>query len=208
MDMQKLAKKLDGIYTIETIEKQLEISKRTAINYASLLKKQGYAIVERGKRGKRLYTISPIRFRASGNPGLYETINKFSKIKISAPYKTFIHDKKLSVEEAIIEAVKTGDYRVIIAAILLFKHIKSWSLLLKFAKENRVQNKVGALYDLARTIIRTKRIDKRTENALMKHRKKAYLISGVKNESDFKAIGKKWNVIIGISKQDLWRLKE
>lgn len=207
MDIKELAKKLDGLHTVETIQDQLKISRRTAINYISKLRKTEYLTTARGKKKKRLYDISPVRMRLEGSPGLYETINKYSKIKLATKYKTRIHGRKLSVEEAIIKAVETGEYRVIIAAIPLFNHVSDWSLLSGLAKKDNIQNKVGALYDIARTIVRTRRMDKRAEKSLQK-KKKAILFKGLNKQKDFKDIAKKWNVVIGITKQDLWRLKE
>lgn len=208
MELQKLAKRLEGIYTVEMLEEELGISRRTAINYLSLLRKGGYVATQRGSMKKRLYTISPVKMRQQGQPGLYETINKYSRIKLLAPYPTLLHGRKLSAEEAIVEAVNAGDYRIIIASIPLFNHVKSWPLLSRLAKERDIGNKVGALYDVARTIIKTKKIDKRTENSLKRQRKKDCLVSGLKIEKDFKEIGRKWNVIVGLSKHDLRRLKE
>lgn len=208
MDINHLAKELDGIYTIPTIQKKLEVSRETAINYVSLLRKKGYLATKRGARKIRLYNISPIRFRTDGNPGFYEIINKYSNVKLATSHKTVIHGEKLSIEKVIIEAIKRGRYRVIIAVMPLFNQITKWSLLLKLAKENKIQNKVGALYDLTRTVLKTKRMDKRTENSLKRYRKKVYLIDGLTKEKEFADIGKKWNVVIGLRRQDLWRLKE
>ncbi|MFH1439691.1 MAG: HTH domain-containing protein [Candidatus Woesearchaeota archaeon] len=218
MDIRKLAKTLEGLYTIEMIAEKLNISRRTAINYVSSLRKQGYLTTTRGHKKLRLYRISPLKMKLDGNIGLFETINKYSNIKLNIPFHSRIHGRKFSVEEAIIEAIKTKDYRIIIAAMPLFNHIKSWSLLAKYAKENDVTNKVGALYDLTKKIVRIKKIDKRTENSLMKnnsmknsikrYKGKVYLIPELKKEKDFKEISKKWNVIIGLRKGDLLRLKE
>jgi DNA-binding Lrp family transcriptional regulator len=211
MNAKELAKRLEGMHTVETIEKELDISRVTAINYISLLRKAGFIKTERGAKKKRLYKISPIQTKGEGNPGLYEIINKYSKIKIEEPYKTFIHGKKLEIEEAIMKAIGTGSYRVIIAAMPLFNHVKDWDLFSRLAKEYRIENKAGALYDLARATIRVRKMDPRTEKSLeerSKKMKKAPLIKGIEKESDFKSIGKKWNVIIGINKKDLERLKE
>ena len=190
MDIKTLAKRLEGLHTVETIQDKLKISRRTAINYVSTLRKEGYVNALRG-RGKRLYSISPIIMKLDGEFGLHETINRYSNVKLTIPYHNRIHGKKYRVEDAIIEAIKTENYRVIIAAMPLFNHVKDWSLLYRLAKENNVANRVGALYDLARTIIRTKKMDKRTELSLNRYRKKAYLI-GINQEKEYKDIGKKW----------------
>lgn len=206
MEIKTLAKRLEGLHTVETIQDRLNISRRTAVNYVSMLKKGGYVNISRG-HGKRLYSISPIIMKLDGEPGLHETINRYSNVKLTIPYHNRIHGKKYRIEDAIIEAIKTENYRVIIAAMPLFNHVNDWSLLCRLAKENNISNKVGALYDLARTIIRTKRMDKRTEHSLKRYRKKAYLI-GINQEKEYKDIGKKWNVVIGLRQGDLMRLKE
>lgn len=206
MDIKLLAKSLQGLQTVETIQDKLKISKRTAINYVSMLKKGGFVSKMGGGR-KRIYSISPIIMKLEGEPGLHETINKYSNVKLVYPYHSRIHGKKYRVEDAIIEAIKTENYRVIIAAMPLFNHVKDWSLLCRLAKENNVSNKVGALYDLTRTIIRTKRMDKRTENCLKRYRKRAYLI-GIKKGREYLDIEKKWNVVIALRRGDLMRLKE
>ena len=79
---------------------------------------------------------------------------------------------------------------------------------MKLAKKNKNENKIGALYDIARNAIRNRRMKKRTEKSLKKQKKKKVLFKGLNKQKDFKDIAKKWNVIIGITKQDLWRLKE
>lgn len=208
MDIKQLAKKIDGIHTVETIQNQLNISRRTAINYISRLRNAGYVHTKRGAAKKRVYDISPMNKQLEGNPGLYETINNYSKIKISSPYKTFVHGRKLSVEDALVGAISSGDYRVIIAAIPLFNHIKNWGLLSKLAKKENIQSKVGALYDVARTIVKTRKMDERTRNNLKGSGKPDCLIKGLVKEKDFAEIGQKWNVIIGLTKKDLLRLKE
>jgi DNA-binding transcriptional ArsR family regulator len=212
MDANQLAKRAEGIYSIELLQELLDVSKRTAVNYISKLRKKGFVKTTRGRGKKRLYTISPIKLREGGNPGFYETLNNYSKIKIVAPCETRIHGKKISVEETIIWALQQKSYRLIIAAMSLFNHVKNWPALLMFARKENAEARVGALYDLTKTVMKVKRIDKRTESALQKSicrtREKELLINDLKQEKEFAEIGKKWNVIIGLTKQDLMRLKE
>jgi len=90
----------------------------------------------------------------------------------------------------------------------LFNRIKKWSRLYKYAKERDCRNKVGALYELAKTVIRVKRIDKKTEKGLLKAKDKdKYIIPRMKSR-DFKDIEKKYHVFIPFNRADLERLKE
>lgn len=210
--MNQLARRADGIYTVEMLQELLGVGRRTAVNYISKLRKRGFVKTARGRGKKRLYAISPITVREDGNPGFYETLNKYSKIKIVAPCETRVHQRKITVEETIVWALQQKSYRLIIAAISLFNHVKNWSLLLKLARKENAEARVGALYDLAKTVARVKRIDKRTDNALQKSvcrtRKKEILIRGLRREKEFRELGRKWNVVIGLTKDDLMRLKE
>lgn len=206
-----MAKEIEGIHTVGTLAQERGISRRTAINYLSLLRKKGYVQQIKGGK-KRLYKVSPLLLRTEGNPGLEETINAHSPMKLAVPRLIRLKGRKLSVEDAIVEAVKTGDYRIIIAAIPLFNAVKDWLRLSRRSEEEQVSNRVGAMYELARTMVRTRRMDKRVMRRLQKQRKKqkrmAHLIKGVYKDREFQGIGKKWGVVIGLRKADLMRLKE
>ena len=59
----ELAKKLEGLQTISTISKILNIAKRTATNYVSLLRKNGYINeTNYGSRKIRMYKIKTSSF--------------------------------------------------------------------------------------------------------------------------------------------------
>lgn len=200
------AKKLEGMQTIESIMKILDISKRTAINYVSNLKKQGYIEYFSAGRKRRIYKISPIKTRFKGNLGLYETINKHSKIKINSPYKHIIHDKKLKPEKALVLALKTQDFRIILASLNLFRFVKDWKFLNKEAKKEKLQRQIGALYDLAKKFIKVRKIDRRIERSMLNAKGKKYIYEKVKTK-EFFDIAKKWRVEIPFQTQDLMRLK-
>lgn len=191
---------------VSTISKELGINRRTAINYISKLRKKGY-VKTTGGRNIRMYDIRPYKEPEIGYPGLYDTINKYSPIKLAASYKHIIYGKKLSIEEAIIRAIKTESYRAVIAILPLFNKVRDWSYLYKLAKKEDVRNIVGALYDLAKTEVRVKKMDKRIRNRLLEDRKKRYLMLRVKAKQ-YKEISKRWNVEIPFTKGDLMRLKE
>lgn len=208
MESIELVKKLQGLQTIESIKKKLSISRSTAIKYVHLLRKKGFVETSGGRNQPRLYRIKLINIKKIGYPGLYDTINKYSSIKIVEPYEHRIIGKKLSIEEALVRAIETKRVRTILASLSLFNHIHNWSRLYKYAKKKKCRNKVGALYELARKFIRVRRIDKKTEKQLLKAKDKdKYIIPKMKSR-DFKDIEKKYNVFIPFNKADLEELRE
>ena len=208
MDLQNIAKSLEGLQTVDTIAKRLGISRRTAINLIWILRKKGLVETGYGKRKIRLYRIRAIKKPDIGFKGLYDIINENSKVKVFAKEQHRIHGHKLTIEEAIIRAIEEEDFRTILAALGLFNKIKDWSRLLKFAKKEKLTRKVGALYDVARTAIKVKRIDKRIRKALLKGTVgDKYIVKKIRS-ADFKDIEKEWNVFIPFNKADLGVYKE
>lgn len=203
----ELAKKLEGFQTVDTISKELNIKKSTAINIAHKLRKEGYLENWKGSR-KRFYHVAPKRKIKIGNPGFYEILDKYSRIKLVTPYEHRIIGKRLTVEEVLIRAIKTKNIRIIITSLELFNHIKDWKLLSKLAREEKLGRFVGALYDAARTIIKVRKMDKRIRNKLLKGKvRKKHLLLNVKSK-DLKEIERRWRVYLPINKADLMMYKE
>jgi len=210
MDTLKLAKKLNGLQTVSSISKTLKISKRTAINYISLLRKKGFIKkTQYGARKIRMYKISNLKQNNLGYPGFYEILNQYSKIKIYSPYeRNVVYGNKLSIEEVIIKAIKTKEFRVILASLELFSKIKNWTRLSYYAKKENLGRKVGALYDVARIIIKVKKIDKRIENSFLGgNLKNKYFVKKIKSK-DLNEIERKWRVYLPFNKADLEIYKE
>ena len=206
MNHQELAKKLEGFQTIFSMTRALNISSRTAINYISKLKKSGYVQeTSYGHNKLRMYYIKPYIKLKLGCPGIYDIINQYSKVKIVPRYNSVSHDK-ISIEEALVRAVKSENFRTILASLGLFNHV-NWSKLYKIAKTNNIARNLGALYDVAKKIIKLKKIDNRTRNALIKSKGKKFIIKNFKSK-DFKDIEKYWKVFIPFNKQDLLIYKE
>jgi len=114
----------------------------------------------------------------------------------------------MTIEEAIVRAIKEGDFRTVLAVLGLFNNINNWSKLLEFAKKEKITRKVGALYDTARTTIKVRRMDKRTRNALLKGNiKDKFVIKKIRSDN-FKEIEKEWKVFIPFNKADLEVYKE
>jgi len=207
MDWRVIATKLKGFQTVSSIQRILGISRRTAINYIYELRKRGFLRTTRGENKIRIYEISPIPKKRLGYPGLYNIINMNSPIKIAKPYEHILY-REMPIEEAIIRAIKTKDFRTILAALALFGKVIDWSLLYKFAKKEGFQHHVGALYDVARSCIRVRRMDKRIRNKLKQaHGRNRFIIPKLKSK-DFKDIEKEWKIFIPFNKSDLSKYKE
>ncbi|MBI5880917.1 hypothetical protein HZB90_02195 [archaeon] len=162
MDIKTLLRKLEGIQTIPTVMDNLHVNRRQAIYYIHVLKKQGFVKTRRQSNNKRVYYIS---FENSlGGFSYYEIINRNSPIKLVEPKTDLVYGKEPTLEETLIYAIKTGSLRAMLAALALFRRIDDWSLLYHLAKESRVVRQVGALYDLARKVMRTRRMTSRFRN--------------------------------------------
>ena len=210
MECLTIAKKLEGLQTVSTISKRLGVQRTTAINYASKLRKEGFLKNYMGGRNIRLYIIDPLRKKEVGYPGVYEVINKNSRIGVITRIKYRVHGKPLTIEEAIIEGVNTGDYRTILASLDLFRKVKNWSLLKKIALKYNLGRKIGALYDVARKFIRVRKMDLRTRKAFLRSRVDSkYIIKNLRGKSGhFHDIETTWKVYIPFNKADLMRYKE
>ncbi len=205
---ENVVRKLEGLQTVDTISKKLGIKRRTAIQYVSHLRKKGLAETVRGGRKIRVYRIARVPQIKIGNPGYYETLNENSPIKIWEPYEHRVIGREISVEETIAWASSTNVNRVHLAVLALFNKVKDWSRLYKWALHFNSRRKVGALYDVARKIVRVKKMDGRIrKKLLMAKSEKRYMYPYVKSKS-FKDIEKRWRVFIDLNWADLMRYKE
>ena len=156
MEKREILQKLAGIQTIESVMDILEVDKRMAIYYIHRLRKEGYVKTKRQSNNRRVYNIS--LDNKLGGKSYYEIINQHSPVKISTPIIYRIYGKEPSLEETLIYAIKTKSLRTILASLALFKKISNWVELYNLAKENHVERQVGALYDLARQIMKVRRM--------------------------------------------------
>lgn len=202
MKTEILLKRLEGIQTINSVRSILNINKKKAIYYVHRLRKKGYVKTKKLSSNKRVYNIS-FENRLRGI-SYYEIINKNSPIKITAPSIYKIYGKVPSFEETLIFAIKTQSLRIIIASLALFRKIDNWPELYKLAKKNHIERQVGALYDLSRKIIKTRRMTKRFRDNALPDKSMAfkYIIPGLKSK-DFKEIEKIWRIYLPFNKEDL-----
>lgn len=191
-------KELEGLYIVEDVMKKLGVKRQTALNIISRYKKEGYVSVLGGRGNKRIYKITKNKQLNLGI-GLFDILNKYSKIKILAPYEHKHIGKKYKIEEAVIDALKIKSPRIMIALISVFPHVKDWPLLYNLAKKNNFINYIGAMCETTRLIKKKMpKIGGKTYNAILKNcRLKKERIKTIKD------IEKRWNVGFGFNERDL-----
>ena len=202
METEVLLKKLEGVQTIDSASNILKTSKDKAIYYLFRLRKEGYIKTKRLSNNKRVYNVS-FENKLKGT-SYFEIINMHSPVKIATPITYKIYGKVPSLEETLIYAIKTGSLRTILASLALFKKINNWSELYQLAKKNKIERQVGALYDLAKKIMRVRSIpDRFRNNALPKKEYNfEYIIPGLTSK-DFKDIEETWKIYLPFNKNDL-----
>lgn len=202
MDIKLVLRKVQGNQTIESVKTLLNVDKNKAIYYVHRLRKAGYVKTKKLSDNKRMYNIS-FENRLGGE-SYQDIINKNSPLKIMISEVHKIYGKKPSLEEPLVYAIKSKKLRIILASLALFKKIKNWGELYKLGKKNYVERQIGALYDLSRKIMRTRKMTKRfRNNSLPKQKEKfAYIIPGLRSK-DFNEIEKTWKVYLPFNKADL-----
>lgn len=148
----------EGKYTLEKFAEEKGISKQSALNLLSKLKKQGYVQVSGGGKQKRIYTISKLRKEKTN--GFYPIVNKYSPLKLHPKFEHYIHGR-YTIEAAVIDGIKIGDARTLEATSYLFNHVKNWKKLFDLAKKENVTNKLISLYKKAIKKIKCRRMPKR-----------------------------------------------
>lgn len=206
MKTQEILQKLSGIQTIESVMDILKVEKKRATYYIYRLRKQGYIKTKRQSNNRRVYYIS--LDNKLGGKSYYDIINQHSNIKITTPVIYKIYGKEPSLEETLIYAIKTKSFRTILASLALFKKIDNWTKLHTLAKENHIERQVGALYGVARKIMKVRKMSKRFRNSSLpkKEYKFWYILPELKSK-DFKEIENIWKIYIPFNKKDLEEYK-
>lgn len=199
-DVWELLWKLEGLHTVETVAETLRVKKQSALNLLSKLKKGGHVTTSGGGKQKRLYTIT-IRKQLPRSPGMFDLINKYSPMKINPWYDHQVHGR-YTVEDALVDAIETKNFRIILAAMHLYKHITDWPRLHLLAKQRDCWQQVGALYDMTRLFLKVRKMPKRYDDGCF--RRMQYLIQDYKTTWEIlKPITKKWKVYIPLQKGDI-----
>lgn len=202
MRTKLLLQKLEGVQTIGSAQNILKVSKNKAIYYLFRLRKEGYVKTRRLSDNKRVYSIS-FENKLKGT-SYFEIINKNSPVKIATPITYRIYGKEPSLEETLVYAVKTGSLRTILASLALFKKITNWSELYQLAKKSGIERQIGALYDMAKKIMKVRKMPNRFRNNALpkKGHNFQYAIPGLMSK-DFKGIEEKWRTYLPFNKNDL-----
>ena len=197
-----LLEKLSGVNTLQLIKSKLGVNTKKAIYLVHRLRKRGYVKTTQNTDNIRIYYISKRVARPSHS--FIDILNKNSPQKLYYFDDYIVHGKKPSLEEVLIYAIKSNSIRKIISCIGLFKKINNWSLLYRLSKKENLQRQVGALYDVARTIVKTRKMTKRFRNLSLpkKNDRFQYIINKYKSKH-FQDIEKKWKVYIPLNIADL-----
>lgn len=147
-------------HTIETFAKKEGLTRQSAINKLSKLRRQSKVFTTKGSNQKRIYTILSIPQKPTN--GFYDLVNKYSPEKLVPKFKHHVVGR-YSVEKAIIDGIKIGDLRTLNATMHLFRHVNSWKRLFDYAKKEGLEDEVRNLYLKARKVTKTKKIPKRYE---------------------------------------------
>lgn len=211
-------KALEGRHTVESVQEELGLTRESALNLLSRLKREGYARVTGGGRQKRIYIICP-RKTIRGENNLFDIINSYSKIKIVPLFKHEAYGE-YSVENALVDAVLTKNFRVLQAGLFLFNHIKDWKKLHSIARKKNVEQEIGALYDCARAFIRTRKMPENIRKSMlnaakelkdkkkMKEKEMKYMIRELRTDDErLKKISREWTIMLPFSTKDMEELR-
>jgi hypothetical protein len=146
------------LHTVESFAKARNLSRQSAINKLSQLKKNNLITTSGGGTQKRLYKVSS-KPQVQDN-GMYSILNKYASEKLVPKFTHRVYGK-YSVEQAIIDAIQIGDVRTLQAAKHLFNHVTNWKLLFTLAKKNAYVKQIYTLYDQARNEMRVRRMPAR-----------------------------------------------
>jgi hypothetical protein len=190
-------RELEGLHTVETVAEQLGVTRQSALNFLSRMKKQGHVTVRGGGRKKRLYKITARR-QLPRSPGMFDIINKYSPMKLAPWYDHQVHGP-YGPEDALVDAIQTKSFRVILSSMRLFSHITDWKKLYRLAKERDCWQQVGALYDVARMYFKVRRMPAVYAHPV--HGQKRTLTQLRKN--NFPEVYRSWSVLIPFNERDM-----
>lgn len=139
---------------------ELSINRQSALNLLSKLKKEQHVTISGGGRRKRLYKIT-MRKQLPRVPGMWDILNQYNPdFQLNPWYDHQVHGK-YTVEDVIVDAIETKSFRIILATLRLFNHVRDWPRLYTAARKNNSWQKVGALYDVARMFFKVRKMPER-----------------------------------------------
>lgn len=148
-------------HTVETFAKENNLTRESAINKLSKLKKENFILTTGGGKQPKIYSIYNHKVRKTN--GFYDLINKYNQDKLQPTFKHYTHGS-YTIEHAIIDGIKIGDQRTIQATKKLFNQINNWKRLMHLAKKHKLTKQVIEIYKQARTEMKCKKIPKKYED--------------------------------------------
>ena len=198
MASEEVLRRLEGLHTAETAARVSGLTRQSTLNLLSRLKKEGYVTVRGGGKQPRLYKIT-MRKQRPRSPGMFDIINKYSPMKLAPWYDHQVHGK-YGHEEALVDAIQTQSFRVILASMRLFNHITDWPKLYRLANEKNCWQKIGAIYDVAKLHFHERRMPKRyCSHSGYKYWQQLTQL----RKMNFPKIAEKWRIYIPFNERDM-----
>lgn len=147
-----------GKYTVELFAEKQNLTRQSALNKLSGLKKQRLVSVSGGGRQKRIYTV----YKKPKNPenGFFSIVNKYSPIKLNPKFEHYVYGR-YTIEHAIIDGLAFEDIRTKRAVSHLFRHISDWKRLFDLAKQRNLVDKLYKQYKYAKTMTKCRTMPKK-----------------------------------------------
>lgn len=159
-------KDIEGLYTIEKLQKERDITRQSAINIIHKLRAEGRVELKKGSK-KRIYKIykEPIE----DENGLYDILDK-TPIKLHRHIKHIVYGKPMNVEQAIVDSLDFKEARYQLAAAFLMNKIIDWTYLINKLREKSLLSDFKYIYNKAKMVIRVRKIPRRYEKILRNSR--------------------------------------
>lgn len=204
MASDALLRRIEGLHTTATLAEELGLTRQATINLASKLKKEGHLTSTGGGKQVRFYKITTTTQRPR-DPGMFDILNKHSpNMKLAPWYDHQVHGR-YTVEDALIDAIETKSFRVLLVSLRLFNHITDWPRLYKLAKDNNCWQEVGALHDVSKLFFRVRKMpEKYRKNSDFK--KKVLIMKYPRKDELFSDIEKYWKVEIPFLRGDIGKV--
>ncbi|MGV8171760.1 MAG: hypothetical protein ACP5OA_03655 [Candidatus Woesearchaeota archaeon] len=147
-----------GKYTIERFAEENHLTRQSALNLLSKLKKRELVTISGGGKQKRIYTVHQLPKKKTN--GFYDVVNKYSPEKLQPRFEHYVNGN-YTIEHAIIDGIRIGDTRTLEATKYLFRHVTNWKRLFNLARKGKIEKQVMTIYNKARETIKCKRIPQR-----------------------------------------------
>lgn len=219
-DVKKLALRVAGLKTLDEIAAVCGVKRSTAQQYVQALKRAGHVkSVTVNEKKQRLYYILPEQLRRVH--GFPESLDRYSAVKVYASdvslkpevlgrmVRAENGEYFISLEDTIVlavgQALSSGESRMLLAAISMFRKKPDWHVLSELASETGVAHIVGALYEIAKKMYGLRRLSDPEEKRLAGAKPDVGELEG---SGQFGDIELKWKVKLPLTFGDLEKLRE